>query len=73
MTKSLFAPEADFLSREQAKALSDRILSFAKADETRVGITSDALRAKLPDPERLQVLERDLGYVLFRSGGARAE
>jgi len=39
----------------------------------RVGITSDALRAKLPDPERLQVLERDLGYVLFRSGGARAE
>ena len=41
MTKSLFAPpDADFLSRDQAKALADRVLSFAKADETRVNITS---------------------------------
>ncbi|HEX3866195.1 MAG TPA: TldD/PmbA family protein, partial [Gemmatimonadaceae bacterium] len=41
MTKSLFrAADVDFLSREQAKALCDRVLSFAKADETRVNITS---------------------------------
>ena len=39
--KSLFqqAPEL-FLSRDAAKALCDRILSFAKADETRVNIRS---------------------------------
>src|SRR6185369_8629910 len=40
MTKSLFVTDADFLSREQAQALAQRILSFAKADETRVNITS---------------------------------
>jgi predicted Zn-dependent protease len=40
MTKSLFASDADFLSKEQAKALADRVLSFAKADETRVNINS---------------------------------
>ena len=40
MTKSLFAADAEFLSRDQAKALADRVLSFAKADETRVNITS---------------------------------
>ncbi len=40
MPKSLFAADAEFLSREQAKALADRVLSFAKADETRVNITS---------------------------------
>ncbi len=40
MTRSLFAPDADFLTREQAKTLADRVLSFAKADETRVNITS---------------------------------
>jgi predicted Zn-dependent protease len=40
MIKSLFAPEADFLTREQAKALADRILAFAKADETRVNVSS---------------------------------
>jgi predicted Zn-dependent protease len=38
--KSLFAPDAEFLTREQAKTLADRVLSFAKADETRVSITS---------------------------------
>jgi predicted Zn-dependent protease len=38
--KSLFAADADFLSREQAKALCDRALSFARADETRINITS---------------------------------
>jgi predicted Zn-dependent protease len=38
--KSLFAAEADFLTREQAKAVCDRALSFAKADETRINITS---------------------------------
>lgn len=38
--KSLFAPEAEYLSREQAKALSDRVLTLAKADETRVNISS---------------------------------
>ena len=38
--KALFAPEAEFLTREQAKALSDRALSFARADETRVNISS---------------------------------
>jgi predicted Zn-dependent protease len=41
MTKSLFAAaDADFLSRDQAKALADQVLSFAKADETRVTIAS---------------------------------
>jgi predicted Zn-dependent protease len=40
MLKSLFASDADFLSQEQAKALADRILAFAKADETRVNITT---------------------------------
>lgn len=41
MIKSLYVPaDAEFLSREAAKALADRILSFAKADETRVAITS---------------------------------
>jgi predicted Zn-dependent protease len=34
-----FAPP--LLSREQAKALTDKVLSFAKADETRVVIASD--------------------------------
>jgi predicted Zn-dependent protease len=38
--KSLFAEDADFLSRDAAKALTDRVLSFAKADETRVNVTS---------------------------------
>lgn len=32
--------DAEFLSREAAKALADRVLSFAKADETRVNIQS---------------------------------
>ena len=36
---AIFA-DAEFLSREAAKVLADRILSFAKADETRVNITS---------------------------------
>jgi predicted Zn-dependent protease len=40
MPRSLFAADAEFLSREQAKALADRALSFAKADETRINITS---------------------------------
>src|SRR6476660_2877302 len=40
MTKSLYVTDADFLSQAQAKALADRVLSFAKADETRVNITS---------------------------------
>ena len=38
MTKSLFAPDADFLSEAQARALAQRVLSFARADETRVNI-----------------------------------
>jgi predicted Zn-dependent protease len=40
--KSLFAAPLDgeYLSREQAKALADRVLTFAKADETRVNITT---------------------------------
>ncbi|MEP6780955.1 MAG: TldD/PmbA family protein [Gemmatimonadaceae bacterium] len=37
--QSLMA-DADFLSREQAKALCDRVLSFAKADSTRVNVNS---------------------------------
>ena len=38
--KSLFAEplEGEFLTREEAKALADRVLAFAKADETRVNI-----------------------------------
>src|SRR5262249_24113898 len=40
MTRSLFVADADFLSRDEAKALADRALSFAKADETRVNIAS---------------------------------
>ncbi|MES3035614.1 MAG: TldD/PmbA family protein [Gemmatimonadota bacterium] len=40
--KSLFdAPlDGEYLTREQAKALADRVLAFAKADETRVNINS---------------------------------
>ncbi|HYC52905.1 MAG TPA: TldD/PmbA family protein [Gemmatimonadaceae bacterium] len=38
--KSLFVPEAEYLTRDQAKALADRTLAFAKADETRVNISS---------------------------------
>ena len=40
MTKSLFAADVDFLSREQAQGLAQRVLSFARADETRVNINS---------------------------------
>lgn len=40
MLKSLFVADADFLSEEQARALAQRVLSFAKADETRVNINS---------------------------------
>jgi predicted Zn-dependent protease len=42
--RSLYTPanfaDVEFLSREAAKALADRVLSFAKADETRVNIQS---------------------------------
>jgi len=38
--RSLFAPDVEYLSRDQAKTLADRVLSFAKADETRVNISS---------------------------------
>lgn len=38
--RSLFARNVEFLTREQAQALTERILSFAKADETRVNINS---------------------------------
>ena len=39
--KSLFQqPAAVFLSRDEAKSLTDRILSFSKADETRINIQS---------------------------------
>src|SRR3954465_10976654 len=41
MPKSLFAAaDAEFLSEDQARTLAQRVLSFAKADETRVNITS---------------------------------
>jgi Predicted Zn-dependent proteases and their inactivated homologs len=40
MPRSLFAPDADFLGRDEAKALADRALALAKADETRVSINS---------------------------------
>jgi predicted Zn-dependent protease len=40
MLKSLFTPDAEFLTRDQAKSLADRVLSFATADETRVSIAS---------------------------------
>ena len=40
MTKSLFAVDAEFLSEADARALAQRVLSFAKADETRVNINS---------------------------------
>lgn len=32
--------DAEFLSREQAKALCDRVLSFAKAEQTRVNVNT---------------------------------
>ena len=38
--KSLFAAEGEFLSRDEAKALSDRALAMAKAEETRVTIAT---------------------------------
>ena len=40
--RSLFSSYApSLLSRDQAKAIADKVLSFAKADETRVVISSD--------------------------------
>src|SRR5688572_4528360 len=40
--RSLFGSYAPpLLTREQAKAIADKVLSFAKADETRVSISSD--------------------------------
>ena len=40
--RSLFSSYAPpLLSRDQAKAIADKVLSFAKADETRVVISSD--------------------------------
>ena len=40
--RSLFSLAAPpLLTREQAKAIADKVLSFAKADETRVSISSD--------------------------------
>ena len=42
MPRSLFTTVLPpLLSREQAKALADRVLAFAKADETRVNVSSD--------------------------------
>jgi predicted Zn-dependent protease len=38
--RSLYLRDAEFLSRDDAKTLADRVLSFAKADQTRVNITS---------------------------------
>src|SRR5688500_6473077 len=40
--RSLFTAWAPpLLTRDQAKAIADKVLSFAKADETRVSIASD--------------------------------
>ena len=40
--RSLFSSYAPpLLSREQAKSIADKVLSFSKADETRVNISSD--------------------------------
>ncbi len=41
--QSLFASAAEgaLLTREEAKALTDKILSYAKADETRINISND--------------------------------
>ena len=40
--RSLFTLVAPpLLTREQAKAVTDKVLSFAKADETRVAVTSN--------------------------------
>lgn len=33
----------------------------------RIGITSDPMLARFPEPARLEVLERDSGYLLFRA------
>jgi predicted Zn-dependent protease len=38
--RSLFLRDAEFLSQDDAKALADRVLGFARADETRVNISS---------------------------------
>ncbi|HSA56875.1 MAG TPA: TldD/PmbA family protein [Gemmatimonadaceae bacterium] len=40
MPRSLFQTTAPFLSREQAKALTDRVLALRKADEMRVNIST---------------------------------
>ena len=39
----------------------------------RIGITSDPMLARFPEPERLEVLERDSGYLLFRARAAPSE
>ena len=38
----------------------------------RVGLTGEPQLARFPDPHRLELLERDGGYVLFRSGAGAA-
>ena len=40
MPKSLFAADAEYLSEADARALTQRVLSFASADETRVNVNS---------------------------------
>ena len=40
MSRSLYAADAEFLSEPQARELAQRVLSFARADETRVNIAS---------------------------------
>ena len=40
MPKSLYAAEAAFLSEAEARALTARVLGFAKADQTRVNVSS---------------------------------
>ena len=82
MSKSLFATDAEFLSEEQARALTLRVLSFAKADETRVNVTSGAaamletvrlLDAAGLTPTTMMLREPTLDDVFLELTGARLE
>ena len=37
------------------------------SSEARIGITSEPLLTRFPARDRLEILERDLGYVVFRA------
>ena len=67
MPRSLFSASAPpLLTRDQAKAISDKVLSFAKADETRVAITGGWYEHRLVTVSQTELrrLVNDEGWQL---------